>query len=38
MLEEDMAASGELTLAAFSRRSWLVRGLERCAYALRRWL
>jgi cardiolipin synthase A/B len=38
MLEEDMAASGELTLAAFSRRSWFVRLLERCAYALRRWL
>ena len=38
MLEEDMAASGELTLAAFARRSWLVRAVERCAYALRRWL
>ena len=38
MLEEDMAASTELTLAAFSRRSWFVRLLERMAYALRRWL
>jgi cardiolipin synthase len=38
MLEEDMAASTELTLAAFARRSWLVRVLERVAYALRRWL
>jgi cardiolipin synthase len=38
MLEEDIAASVELTLAAFSRRSWFVRLLERCAYALRRWL
>jgi cardiolipin synthase len=38
MLEEDIAASTELTLSAFARRSWLVRLLERCAYALRRWL
>jgi cardiolipin synthase len=38
MLEEDMAASTELTLAAFARRSWFVRVLERLAYALRRWL
>jgi cardiolipin synthase A/B len=38
MLEEDMAASTELSLAAFSRRSWFVRVLERLAYALRRWL
>jgi cardiolipin synthase len=38
MLEEDMAASKELTLAAFERRSWFVRLLERFAYALRRWL
>ena len=38
MLEEDMAASKELTLAAFERRSWVVRLLERFAYALRRWL
>ena len=38
MLEEDIAASVELTLVAFSRRSWFVRLLERCAYALRRWL
>ncbi len=38
MLEEDMAASTELTLAAFSQRSWFVRLLERMAYALRRWL
>jgi cardiolipin synthase len=38
MLEQDMAASTELTLAAFSRRSWFVRALERLAYALRKWL
>jgi cardiolipin synthase len=38
MLEEDMAASTELTLAAFARRSWFVRLLERMAYAVRRWL
>ena len=38
MLEEDMAASTELTLAAFARRSWFVRLLERMAYAVRKWL
>jgi cardiolipin synthase len=38
MLEEDMAASTELTLDAFVKRSWFVRLLERMAYALRRWL
>jgi cardiolipin synthase len=38
MLEEDMAASAELKLATFARRSWLVRLVERGAYALRRWL
>jgi cardiolipin synthase len=38
MLEEDMAASTELTLAAFEKRSLFVRMLERLAYALRRWL
>ena len=38
MLEEDMDASTELTLAAFARRSWFVRLLERMAYAVRRWL
>jgi cardiolipin synthase len=38
MLEEDMAASTELDLASFTRRSLIVRLLERAAYALRRWL
>jgi hypothetical protein len=38
MLEEDMAASTELKLDAFVKRSWFVRLLERMAYALRRWL
>jgi cardiolipin synthase len=38
MLEEDMAASTELKLESFARRSLLVRLLERMAYALRRWL
>jgi cardiolipin synthase len=38
MLEEDMAASVELTLAEFERRPLYVRILERLAYALRRWL
>ncbi|HVU51869.1 MAG TPA: phospholipase D-like domain-containing protein [Polyangia bacterium] len=38
MLEEDMAASTELKLDAFVKRSWFVRLLERAAYALRRWL
>lgn len=37
-LEEDMAASNELSLAAYTRRPWYIRVLERCAYALRRWL
>jgi cardiolipin synthase len=38
MLEEDMAASTELKLDAFAKRSWIVRLLERAAYAVRRWL
>jgi len=38
MLEDDMAASEEMSLATFARRSWFVRLLERAAYALRRWL
>ena len=38
MLISDMAASEELTAAAFARRGWLVRLLERIAYGLRRWL
>ena len=38
MLEEDMAASTELMLASFTKRSLFVRLLERMAYALRRWL
>jgi cardiolipin synthase len=38
MLTSDMAASEEVTLAAFARRSLLMRILERLAYALRRWL
>ena len=38
MLEEDMAASTELKLVDFVKRSWFVRLLERTAYALRRWL
>jgi cardiolipin synthase len=37
-LDEDMAASKELQLAAYRSRPWYVRLLERCAYALRRWL
>jgi cardiolipin synthase len=38
MLISDMAASEELTAAAFARRSWLGRLIERIAYGLRRWL
>lgn len=38
MLTSDMAASEEVTAAAFARRSVLMRLLERLAYALRRWL
>jgi phosphatidylserine/phosphatidylglycerophosphate/cardiolipin synthase-like enzyme len=38
MLEEDMQASAELRLTEFAKRRWYVRLLERCAYALRRWL
>jgi cardiolipin synthase len=38
MLTSDMAASEEVTPAAFARRSWATRLLERLAYALRRWL
>jgi cardiolipin synthase len=37
-LEEDIAASQEVLLAAYAKRPWYVRLLERCAYALRRWL
>jgi cardiolipin synthase len=37
-LEEDMAAGVEISLAAYAKRPWYVRLLERCAYALRRWL
>jgi cardiolipin synthase len=38
MLVSDMAASEELTAAAFARRGWLGRLIERIAYSLRRWL
>ena len=38
MLISDMAASEELTAAAFARRGWIVRLIERIAYGLRRWL
>jgi cardiolipin synthase len=38
MLEDDMAACRELSLAEFARRPWYVRVVERLAYALRRWL
>ncbi len=38
MLVSDMAASEELTRAAFAGRGWLERLIERLAYALRRWL
>jgi cardiolipin synthase len=38
MIEEDMAACTELSLAEFARRPWYVRLAERLAYALRRWL
>ena len=38
MLISDMAASQELTAAAFARRGWIVRLIERIAYGLRRWL
>ncbi len=38
MLVSDMAASEELTAAAFARRGWLGRLIERMAYGLRRWL
>jgi cardiolipin synthase len=38
MLEADIAASEELTLEGFGRRSWLQRLGERLAYGLRRWL
>ncbi len=38
MLISDMAASEELTAAAFARRGWLARLIERIAYGLRRWL
>ena len=38
MLISDMAASEELTAAAFARRGWLERLIERIAYGLRRWL
>ena len=38
MLEDDMGANTELTLATYQKRSWLERTLERLAYSLRRWL
>jgi cardiolipin synthase len=38
MLEDDMGANTELTLATYQGRSWLDRTLERLAYSLRRWL
>jgi cardiolipin synthase len=38
MLEDDMAASTELTLDAFSRRPLYIRILERLAYSVRRLL
>jgi cardiolipin synthase len=38
MLQDDMRANTELTLAGHERRSWLARLLERLAYSLRRWL
>jgi cardiolipin synthase len=38
MLLSDMAASEELTAEAFARRGWIVRLIERLAYAFRRWL
>ena len=38
MLEDDMGANTELTLATYEKRSWLERLLERLAYSLRRWL
>jgi len=38
MLVSDMAASEELIPAAFARRGWLQRLIERIAYGLRRWL
>ena len=38
MLEEDMGANTELTLAMYQGRSLLSGSLERLAYSLRRWL
>jgi len=38
MLEEDMGANTELTLATYQGRSLIERILERLAYSLRRWL
>jgi cardiolipin synthase len=38
LIEDDMAACTELSLAEFRKRSWLARLAERLAYALRRWL
>jgi cardiolipin synthase len=38
MLQDDMGANTELTLATYEKRSWLERTLERLAYSLRRWL
>jgi cardiolipin synthase len=37
-LEEDIAASSELSLAAYSKRPLYMRIIERLAYALRRWM
>ena len=38
MLEDDMGANTELTLATYQGRSLIERILERLAYSLRRWL
>ncbi len=38
MLEDDMGANAELTLATYQNRSLVERILERLAYSLRRWL
>jgi cardiolipin synthase len=38
MLEGDISASTELTLATFERRSLVERLLERLAHSLRHWL
>jgi cardiolipin synthase len=38
LIESDMNAHVEVTLAEFGRRSWLARLAERLAFAIRRWL